>query len=112
MFKVGQIVKTRRGQRARIVATDMRNKYPILALVERMNEPNQESIITCTEDGHLCPDGIERDNDLMPPTKTVWLNLYRDGPGAVYYDTEKEARNVGARHRPAYVRCISIEIPE
>ena len=66
----------------RIIATDLKGKYPIVAAIENDNGENQ--VFTYTADGHFCAtsDGSDVRNLVnVPPwprriQRTVWLNVY------------------------------------
>lgn len=89
-------VVTRDGHKVRILCTDRKNEYPILALVD---SNSREEIECYTIDGK-CYRNTEDDSDLFFNTKKCegYLNLYKDGDGRVVIGTvypikyEKEAK--------------------
>lgn len=74
-FDATKPVQTRDGRKARIIATDKRGVYPIVALAEDDGEE-----ITCvyTHEGMFWRDGTQSRNDLVnvPKKRTVYINLY------------------------------------
>ena len=80
----------------RILCTDARGNYPIIALVER-HDGTVDDAVAYTKDGKYL-DGVElsiRDLFFAPEKHERWINLYKDD-GIVYasmdtFDTKKEA---------------------
>ena len=70
---------TRDGRNARIVCTDAKALYPIIALLESPNHVD-EIARSYTKDGYFCP-GEERVCDLFfaPEKHEGWVNVYKDG---------------------------------
>ena len=87
-------VVTRDGKAtARIICTDCKSEYPIIALLSYSE--NSEGCEAYTEDGRFSI-GEEGNSDLFfaPEKKEGWINLYMHvgGPQAgVIYDTKEEA---------------------
>lgn len=110
-------VVTRDGRNARIICTDAKNTYPIVALIERKNKDG-EHLFTFLKDGRFVRD-IESGEDLFftPEKHEGWINVYRDTDtgtmsfGAVLYASKKEAEEVG-KFDDYYVSTARIEWEE
>ena len=70
---------TRDGRNARIICTDAKALYPIIALVESPNHVD-EIARSYTKDGYFSP-GEEYDCDLFFASEKHegWINVYKDG---------------------------------
>ena len=88
---------TKEGKKVkRILCTDARGNYPIVALVER-HDGTVDDAVAYTKDGKYL-DGVElsiRDLFFAPEKHERWINLYKDD-GIVYasmdtFNTKKEA---------------------
>ena len=109
-------VVTRDGRKVtRFLCTDARGQYPIVALVEALDD-DKESAFSYTKDGHFYP-GEEHDYNLFfaPEKHEGWVNLYRDIRNITYvggtYTSEKEAKeNIYFPSR--YITTIKIEWEE
>ena len=94
-------VVTRNGRKVtRILCTDARGQYPIVALVEALDD-DKESAFSYTKDGHFDPDE-EHIYDLFfaQEKHEGWVSVYRDlESGELYcgyvYDSEEEAKKRG-----------------
>ena len=69
-------VVTRNGRSARIICTDAKGNYPIVALIE---EGGYDNALSYTKDGKLY---VEETNDydlfFAPEKHEGWVNVYRD----------------------------------
>ena len=110
-------VVTRDGRKARILCTDRKGDYPIIALVENCDSID-ESVCSYDKNGIFYTSGISDNNDLFfaPETHEGWINVYRysDGghayAGAVYDSKEDaEKRKIIDEN---YVTTIKIEWEE
>ena len=87
-------VVTRDGKAtARIICTDCKSEYPIIALLSYSE--NSEGCEAYTEDGRFSI-GEEGNSDLFfaPEKKDGWMNIYRyanDLQNSCIYDTKEEA---------------------
>lgn len=107
-------VVTREGRSARIICTDAKEGYPVVALIALEGEHGgYEKPETYTKDGR-CYVGIQTDLDLFfaIEKREGWVNIYRDatiGGIAFYkyiYPSEEEAkRNSG----PGVIATAKIE---
>ena len=109
-------VVTRNGRKVkRILCTDARGQYPIVALVEALDDSN-ESAFSYTKDGRFYPNE-EHIYDLFfaPEKHEGWINLYRCALDVIYagsvYTSEKEAKErIDDPQR--YVATVKIEWEE
>lgn len=79
-------VVTREGKPARIVCTDAKGKYPVVALIT--TEENFEIAHHFKEDGTYI-DGAVNLSDLFFTTekKEGWVNVYRNVRGNIFFST-------------------------
>ena len=107
-------VITRDGRNARIICTDAKGNFPIIALVEINN--GAETVIRLKENGRFYND-TENSSDLFfaPVKKEGWINLYKINstisPGPRAYDTKEDAESV-VGDKSYYVSTIKIEWEE
>ena len=108
-------VVTREGKPAKILYTDARGEYPVIALVEHYQE-TFDIAFSFTKDGKWCTDGTNSNKDLFfaPEKHEGWINLYKSGNGwslgANIWQTEAGAKKwVGATD---YTVTIKIEWEE
>lgn len=89
---------------ARIVCTDMRGQYPIVALIT--NKSGEEQVFFSNELGRQFL-GHETDYDLVnvPARTSFWQNVYAHGNGGSYPSREM-ADNQRATNRLAVVEII------
>lgn len=87
-------VITRDGRPVRILCTNARRTYPVVALIE--DKDNKEDILHAyLPDGTMC--GITRQNDLFfaPIKRENWINIYKNTQGQLstggVYNTKEEA---------------------
>ena len=103
-------VVTRNGRKVkRILCTDARGQYPIVALVEALDD-DRESAFSYTKDGHFCP-GEEHVYDLFfaPEKHEGWVNIYSHGRlGGLYDSIEEAIQNAGS----ALIATVKIEWEE
>ena len=109
-------VVTRNGRKVtRILCTDARGQYPVVALVEALDD-DKESAFSYTKDGHFYP-GEEHDYNLFfaPEKHEGWVNIYRDIRDITYvggiYTSEKEAKE-NIYFPSCYITTIKIEWEE
>ena len=110
-------IVTRGGRKVRrILCTDAKGTYPIVALVEISKDSDDENAITYTNEGKWWKDHIT-DNDLffVPEKHEGWINLYKNAMGYVFpsyiYQTEEEAKK-GGRGNDSYTTTVKIEWEE
>ena len=109
-------VVTREGKPAKILYTDARGEYPVIALVEHYQE-TFDIAFSFTKDGKWCTDGTNSNKDLFfaPEKHEGWINLYKMNsiisPGPRAYDTKEEAESA-AGDKSYYIATIKIEWEE
>ena len=86
-------VVTRNGRSARIICTDAKGNYPIVALIE---EGGYDNALSYTKDGKLYV-GETNDYDLFfaPEKHEGWVNVYRDFDDVMcgsVFATEEDAK--------------------
>mgnify|MGYP004503873963 FL=1 len=108
-------IVTRDGYAARILCTDKKGKWPIVALVYKGDE---EDVVTYTRDGQkYIPKAEVSLNDLFfaPKKKEYWINIYEDSYGSpctgTFYETEEEAL-VNKSTALTYLKTIKVEREE
>ena len=107
-------VITRDGNSVRILCTDARGNFPIIALVKTYN--GSETVLRLKENGRFYND-TENSRDLFFATekKEGWINLYKinstTSPGPRAYDTKKEAESA-AGDKSYYLSTIKIKWEE
>ena len=107
-------VVTREGKPARIICTDARGEYPVIALIEHYQE-TLDITFSFTKDGKWCTDGTNSNKDLFfaPEKHEGWTNVYEEGTNR-YLDgcicsTEEEAKRIRGY---GYITTIKIEWEE
>lgn len=110
-------VVTRDGRNARIICTDAKGKYPVIALIEIENN-NDEVISIFQKDGQFAQNDICKEDLFFAPEKHEgYVNVYRDTDtgttslGAVSYASRKEAEGIG-KFADDYVATARIEWEE
>lgn len=107
-------VITRDGNSVRILCTDAKGNFPIIALVETYN--GSETVLRLKENGRFYND-TENSSDLFfaPEKKSGWINLYKINsiisPGPQAYDTKEEAESA-AGNKSDYISTIKIKWEE
>ena len=107
-------VVTREGKPVRIICTDARGEYPVIALIEHYQE-TLDVTFSFTKDGKWCTDGTNSNKDLFfaPEKHEGWTNVYEEGTNR-YLDgcicsTEEEAKRIRGY---GYITTIKIEWEE
>lgn len=95
-------VRTRDGTPARIIATDAKGEYPIIALVG----DDEEDPFTFTAEGRYWTGNEESGQDLVNAPETVerFYNVYLDGQMWPHDDRASADGAIGASSRIALVR--------
>lgn len=114
--KPSQKVVTRDGREVRIICTDMKSEYPLIALAINKND-NKESLLNYKENGKYSYAVSENDLFFAPIKREGWVNLYKDKdeditylPGIIH-DSEKEAKEA-IKGDPEFITTIKIEWEE
>lgn len=108
-------VVTREGKPARIVCTDAKGKYPVVALIT--TEENFEIAHHFKEDGTYI-DGAVNLSDLFFTTekKEGWVSVYRNARGNIFfsspYRTEEEALDAFYDDTDTRIDTIKVEWEE
>lgn len=112
-------IVTRDGRKVRIICTDAKGVFPIIALVERCDATfgTVEEPITYTKGGDYYS-GKEHILDLFfaPEKHEGWVNLYRTETSSQYvtsnlYNSEEKAIEIG-RNSENYIATTKIEWEE
>ena len=109
-------VVTRNGRSARIICTDAKGNYPIVALIE---EGGYDNALSYTKDGKLYV-GETNDYDLFfaPEKHEGWLNIYRSDECGFYmrgkspYKSKEEADKVAKANPKTFFTTVKIEWEE
>lgn len=109
-LKVGDVVQTRDGRKARIICDDRKNERPLIALID---DPDVgETGDYYYADGRAHKDGSTRSYDIVPaPRKrTVWINMY--GETEAIFGTRAQADRSDAMHISKRIARIRVELEE
>ena len=108
-------VITRDGRPVRILCTNAKRDYPIVALIEDKN--NKEDLLYAyLPNGTMC--GMTKQNDLFfaPIKKVIWGNLYSTQLGTIFsgdfYKTEEAALKEKAKDFSKYITTFKVEWEE
>lgn len=109
-------IVTRDGKEARIVCTDKKGRYPIIALSQVLDDDDEE-IHSYTKSGKMFM-SIDSNADLFfaPEKHEGYINIYRDGDnyytgGTEIYSSEAEAVS-HALKKFGYVKTVKVEWEE
>lgn len=107
-FDPSKPVQTRDGKAARIIATDKKGQFPIVALLT-MPDGNEE-LFSVTRDGRSSTTMHLSSFDLIniPEKHTVWLNCYLGHCGDFY--PTREAADLGRSSNR--IACVKVEFEE
>jgi len=109
MFDLNKPVQTRDGRPARIILTDLKSDYPILAIVDHEDSQTPE---TYTKEGRWVSDHEENEQDLVnvPERTERFVNIYGSGlPGEVSrvtHNTLVEANVAALEARSGVIRLL------
>lgn len=102
-------VRTREGRPARILCTDRKGTYPILALI--LHKDNFEEHWIYSAEGKVAGTTNECVNDLVNVPVTKWINLYKRGPGRFFHKTQAEAiAEAETEPYKGYIKTIEVEL--
>lgn len=110
-------VVTRDGRNARIICTDAKGDFPIIALIETTNG-SIEFVYKFKKNGRFLDNDSDYHYDLFfaPEKKEGWVNIYRDPHANITYTedyifkTEKEAKENACDKK--YIATAKIEWEE
>ena len=107
-----QKVVTRDGREVRIICTDMKSEYPLIALILNKNN-NKENLFNYKENGKYFYAVSENDLFFAPTKKEGWVNVYKNGfverVIGCLYSSEEEAKEYKS---PDYITTVKIEWEE
>lgn len=108
-------VITRDGRNARIICTDAKGNFPVVALVEIYN--GTENVLRLEENGHFYNDTEDsRDLFFAPEKHEGWLNIYHSENGfylrGTPYKTKEEAEEVAKANHETFCTTIKFEWEE
>ena len=111
-----QKVVTRDGRAVRIICTDMKSEYPLIALVTDKKD-NTESPFVYTKNGRYFFEETNNDLFFAPTKKEGWVNIYRDRGGSYsghfIFESEERAKEViTEKQRKYYITTTKIEWEE
>lgn len=108
-------VVTRDGREVRIICTDMKSEYPLIALITDKKD-NTESPFVYTKNGRYFFEETNNDLFFAPIKREGWINLYKDRNGAYssnfIFETEKRAKEIIGEKHTTYLTTIKIEWEE
>lgn len=110
---LSQKVVTRDGRSVRIVCTNAKNEFPIIALI---TNDSKEVLMDYNNNGKVSPDETT-DLDLFfaPNIKKGWINIFKDNnetyTSISIYQTKNEAEEVGKKSN-YYISTYKIEWEE
>lgn len=108
-------VITRDGNSVRILCTDAKGNFPIIALVKTYN--GSETVLRLKENGHFYND-TEDSRDLFFATekKEGWINIYLDAEDGSYVETciykSKEEAEENGKKWNCYISTVKVEWEE
>lgn len=106
-------IVTRDGREVRIICTDAKNKFPIIALI---TNDSKEIIMDYNNNGKVSSDEISNlDLFFAPNIKKGWINIFKDNnrtyTSISIYQTKYEAEKVG-KESNYYISTYKIEWEE
>ena len=112
-------IVTRDGRNVRIICTDRRGNYPIIALTKKQDN-DEETLDAFTENGRWALVGKESIHDLffVPEKHEGWINVYKvDGKyqlGTTFIPKEdvEDISRILSKQEPTYITTAKIEWEE
>lgn len=111
IFKAGEEYVTRDGGKARIYATDSGGQLPIHGAVTMAGDC-QWYINEWTSSGRYLASEAPHPNDLMPPKRVAWVNLYQgvEGDFGWAFGPKEECEKAAQEQKFAdRIACIRVE---
>ena len=110
---LSQKVVTKDGRKVRIICTNAKNEFPIIALI---TNDDKEVLMDYNNNGKVSPDEMTDLDLFFAPTKREgWVNIFKDEElpfiNGDIYKSEKEAKEE-AEGEPDYITSIKIEWEE
>ena len=108
-------VVTRDGRNARIICTNAKNNYPIVALIEMPNGRERQPF-GYKKDGTITDEKLSCDLFFAPEKHEGWLNIYRGESGFYLrgnpYKSKEEADEVAKANYKNFCTTVKIEWEE
>lgn len=109
-------VITRDGSNARIICTDAKNNYPIVALIEMPNGRERQPCGYKKDGTYLIGEKLSCDLFFAPEKHEGWLNIYRSESGFYLrgnpYKSKEEAEEVAKANYKNFCTTVKIEWEE
>ena len=109
-------VITRDGRKARVICTDAKNNFPVVALIET---PDGKEMLPCgyKKDGtYITGEELSCDLFFAPEKHEGWLNIYRSESGFYLrgnpYKSKEEAEKVAKENYKNFCTTVKIEWEE
>ena len=110
-----QKVVTRDGREVRIICTDMKSEYPLIALILNKNN-NKENLFNYKENGKYFYAVSENDLFFAPTKKEGWVNVYKNDDkiflGNVHQSKKEAKEKESQDDYYTYLTTIKIEWEE
>ena len=110
-----QKVVTRDGREVRIICTDMKSEYPLIALVTDKKD-NTESPFVYTKNGRYFFEETNNDLFFAPIKRKGWINIYKfeDDKRTIgcLFSSKEEANFHKYDRASVYIKTIKIEWEE
>ena len=108
-------VITRDGRNARIICTDAKNNYPIVALIETPDGRERQPF-GYKKDGSITGERLSCDLFFAPEKHEGWLNIYRSESRFYLrgkpYESKEEAEKVAKANYKTFCATVKIEWEE
>ena len=109
-------VVTRSGRKARIICTDAKNDYPIVALIETPNGREKQPCGYKKDGTYVVGEELSCDLFFVTEKKEGWLNIYRSESGFYLrgnpYESKEEAEEVAKANYKNFCTTVKIEWEE
>ena len=109
-------VITRDGRKARIICTDAKNSYPIVALIETPNGRERQPCGYKKDGTYIIGEKLSCDLFFAPEKHEGWLNIYRSESGFYLrgnpYESKEEADEVAKANYKNFCTTVKIEWEE
>ena len=107
---------TRDGRNVRIICTDAKTYYPIIALAENTDGTTEQCLSFIKNGKYFDNRSSVEDLFFAPEKHEGWLNLFKDTLGIIYggcvYTSKDEAKEEHPTDRESHVATIKIEWEE
>ena len=100
---------TRDGRNVRIICTDAKTYYPIIALVENTDGTTEQCLSFIKNGKYFDNRSSVEDLFFAPEKHEGWVNIYPDSSIGGIYTSEEEARNAAS---PSCISTTKIEWEE